>query len=75
MKFASILWILILFGNFCNSQEKTSKKVFEDISLVNKIEFFDHKFDQPKFSCGFLLKYEGYSGGYSQTFNKGHKTG
>ncbi|GAA3755062.1 hypothetical protein GCM10022423_01130 [Flavobacterium ginsengiterrae] len=28
------------------------------IALVNSIEFTDPKYDQPKFSCGFLIKYK-----------------
>jgi len=57
MKLAYIFPILIFLNSHCHSQEKTSSKVFEDIALVNKIDFFDHKFDQPRFSCGFLLKH------------------
>jgi len=57
MRFAYFISILFLLNNLCHCQEKTSSKVFEDIALVNKIDFFDHKFDQPRFSCGFLLKY------------------
>lgn len=41
----------------CNGQEKVSTKTFDDIALVNKIDFFDSKLDQAKFSCGFLLSY------------------
>lgn len=41
----------------CSSEEKISKKVFEEIALVNGIEFYNSKFSQPKFSCGFLLKH------------------
>jgi hypothetical protein len=52
-----LLFILTLVATGCSSQETTSKKVFENITLVNKIEFFDPQFDQPKFSCGFLLEY------------------
>jgi len=40
----------------CYGQEITSSKKFEDIALVNKIDFFDSKFNQTKFGCGFLLK-------------------
>ena len=41
----------------CNGQEKVSTKTFEAIALVNKIDFFDSKLDQTRFSCGFLLDY------------------
>jgi len=41
----------------CNAQEKTSQKKFDNITLLNKIEFVNPKYDQPKFSCGFLLQY------------------
>ncbi len=57
MKLAYLFPILIMAATGCSSQETTSQKVFEDLALVNKIEFFNPKFDQPKFSCGFLLQY------------------
>ncbi|GEO09256.1 hypothetical protein SAE01_17520 [Segetibacter aerophilus] len=41
----------------CSGQEKTSTKVFENIALVNNIEFYNSKLDQPRFSCGFLLQF------------------
>lgn len=47
--------MFILVSN-CFGQEKVSEKKFEPIALVNKITFFDSKFDQARFSCGFLLK-------------------
>ena len=47
--------ISLTFNSF--AQEKVSSKKFEEIALVNNITFFDSKFDQPRFSCGFLLKY------------------
>lgn len=53
-------WILIisLFWAVSGScQEPVSKKVFDNVVLVNKIDFVNPKFDQPKFSCAFLLKY------------------
>jgi hypothetical protein len=31
--------------------------VFDEIALVNEVQFYNSKLDQPKFSCGFLLKY------------------
>ncbi|MGO4771971.1 trypsin-like serine protease [Flavobacterium sp. W22_SRS_FK3] len=55
MKFISLIALLILTA--CTGQEKVSTKTFEEITLVNKIDFFDSKLDQSKFSCGFLLRY------------------
>jgi len=51
------LFALILFTVSCKSQEKTSPKKFDKIALTNKIEFVNSKFDQQRFSCGFLLAY------------------
>ncbi|MFD2163177.1 serine protease [Paradesertivirga mongoliensis] len=56
MKFSFFLLLIISFVG-CSGQEKTSNKVFEPITLVNNIQFEESKYDQPKFSCGFLLKY------------------
>ncbi|WP_316785976.1 trypsin-like peptidase domain-containing protein [Pedobacter frigiditerrae] len=55
----SIILFAFLITITLNSlaQEKVSSKKFDDITLVNGITFFDSKFDQPRFSCGFLLKY------------------
>lgn len=55
-KFTS-LFSLILLMTSCFGQEKVSTKTFEAITLVNKIDFFDSKLDQSRFSCGFLLDY------------------
>lgn len=55
MKFISLFALLIITA--CTGQEKISDKTFEEMTLVNKIDFFDSKLDQPKFSCGFLLQY------------------
>ncbi|WP_231426652.1 trypsin-like serine protease [Pedobacter sp. Leaf250] len=49
--------MLFLFAN-CFSQEKVSSKKFEEITLLNRIDFIESKYDQPKFGCGFLLKYK-----------------
>lgn len=57
MKLIYLFPILIMVATGCSSQETTSKKVFENLALVNRIEFFNPKFDQPKFSCGFLLQF------------------
>ena len=54
----TILFAFVLLTLGCSSEENVSKKMFEEITLVNKIEFNNSKFDQPKFSCGFLLKYK-----------------
>lgn len=56
MKLTS-LFALIILMTACFGQEKVSTKTFDAITLVNKIDFFDAKLDQPKFSCGFLLQY------------------
>ncbi|RZK18744.1 MAG: hypothetical protein EOO43_12280, partial [Flavobacterium sp.] len=47
----------ILVAN-CFSQEKTSSKKFDDIALLNKVDFIDSKYDQQKFGCAFLLKFK-----------------
>src|SRR5688500_10646212 len=57
MKLISLLGCFALLTSGCSSQEKVSKKSFEYIALINNIEFVNPKFDQPKFSCGFLLEY------------------
>jgi hypothetical protein len=50
--------IFVLFFLYsCSSQEKVSQKVFDDISLTNRIDFFDAKLNQPRFCTGFLLQY------------------
>lgn len=56
IKFTSLFALLILM-TACMGQEKVSTKTFDAITLVNKIDFFDSKLDQSKFSCGFLLQY------------------
>jgi len=57
MKLTLLLSLFILF-NSCSNQEKVSKKTFDEITLVNKIQFYDSKLDQSHFSCGFLLKHK-----------------
>ncbi|OXA74320.1 hypothetical protein B0A67_00620 [Flavobacterium aquidurense] len=57
MKFNFFFAISILLTTGCFGQEFSSKKVFKEIALVNRIEFINAKYDQPKFSCGFLIKY------------------
>ena len=41
----------------CSGQDPVSKKTFPAIALTNRIDFTDPQFDQPRFSCGFLLKH------------------
>lgn len=48
--------LLLSISAYC--QEKQSKKSFEAIALTNRIAFVDSTFDQPRFSCGFLVKYQ-----------------
>ncbi|MBO2009955.1 trypsin-like serine protease [Hymenobacter negativus] len=49
-------WLfLLLLSASCSAQERTSTKVFPEIALTNRIDFVDPHFDQPRFSCGFLL--------------------
>lgn len=50
------LFLCLALGS-CTAQEKISAKTFKDIALLNRIEFFDTALNQPKFSCGFLLKH------------------
>lgn len=57
MKLTSLLALLLTFTTVCFGQEHVSAKPFPDIALLNKIEFFNPKFDQPKFACSFLVKY------------------
>jgi hypothetical protein len=57
MKIPSVIAFVLLACAACKSQERVSPKTFDAITLVNKIEFVDSKYDQPKFSCGFLLAY------------------
>jgi hypothetical protein len=52
--YQAFLFLLFIFTN-CSGQERTSAKVFPEIALTNRIEFADPHFDQPRFSCGFLL--------------------
>lgn len=56
MKFTSYLCLSIIVTSTCFAQDNVSKKILEQITLVNRIECFNAKFDQSRFSCGFLLK-------------------
>jgi len=58
MKSICLIALMFLLVLSCFGQEKTSAKRFDDIALLNKIDFIDSKFDQPKFGCGFLLKFK-----------------
>lgn len=57
MKIPSVIACVLLACAACKSQERVSPKQFDAITLVNNIEFADPKYNQPKFSCGFLLAY------------------
>ncbi|MCX2472906.1 trypsin-like serine protease [Pedobacter sp. MC2016-05] len=57
MKSIILTVAIFIIVSSCYGQEATSSKKFEDIALVNKIDFFDSKFNQTKFGCGFLLKF------------------
>lgn len=57
MKLPYLIIFLTTLNSNCLSQENVSNKKFEAITLVNKIDFFNPKFNQARFSCGFLLKY------------------
>lgn len=50
--------LALLFCLHAAAQEKTADKKFPAIALMNDIRFENQKFDQPRFSCGFLLKYQ-----------------
>jgi hypothetical protein len=51
-------WLIIglLLTTECAGQEQASKKTFPEIALTNRIEFADPQLNQPRFSCGFLVK-------------------
>jgi len=51
------LFILLLISTSGCAQDQLSKKEFAPIALTNKIDFVESKFDQSRFSCGFLIKY------------------
>ncbi|MEA5461047.1 trypsin-like serine protease [Arcicella sp. LKC2W] len=55
---AIFLFLFIFMVSYSFGQHGVSQKNFEPISLVNKIEFYEAKFNQPKFSCAFLLTYQ-----------------
>ncbi|MFD1257259.1 trypsin-like serine protease [Mucilaginibacter terrae] len=57
MKPAYLLLIALLLFTGCSGQEKVSLKKFDNVTLLNKIAFNEAKYDQPKFSCGFILQY------------------
>ncbi|RZL46532.1 MAG: hypothetical protein EOO93_25865, partial [Pedobacter sp.] len=52
------LFVLLLLSTSGFAQDKVSTENFPAIALTNKIDFVDSKFSQPRFSCGFLIKYE-----------------
>lgn len=49
------LLLLFFLTTNCSGQEHVSTKLFPAIALTNRIIFTDPHFDQPRFSCGFLL--------------------
>ncbi|MGY2132344.1 trypsin-like serine protease [Hymenobacter sp. HD11105] len=49
--------MLALLTTKCSGREQVSKKTFPEIALTNRIDFTDSEFNQPRFSCGFLLKH------------------
>ncbi|MDT3402066.1 trypsin-like serine protease [Mucilaginibacter terrae] len=51
------LLILLLLSTSGCAQNRSSKEKFADIALTNKIDFVHSKYDQPRFSCGFLIKF------------------
>jgi hypothetical protein len=57
MRLTFFAFFSLFFLSSCSSQEKISRKVFEDISLTNRIGFFDQKLNQPRFCTAFLLQY------------------
>jgi len=57
MKSIYLFFFLISASINSFAQAKVSLKKFDEIALVNEIAFFDSKFDQSRFSCGFLVKY------------------
>lgn len=57
MKPANLLLIALLAFTGCSGQDKVSLKKFDNITLLNKIAFNDAKYDQAKFSCGFVLQH------------------
>lgn len=58
MKSICLIALMFIFVSGCFSQEKTSSKKIDDIAFLNKIDFFDSKYDQQKFGCAFLLKFK-----------------
>jgi hypothetical protein len=54
----AVYTLVLLLALNSGAQEKVVSKIFDAITLVNHIEFVNPQFDQPKFSCGFLLKYQ-----------------
>lgn len=57
MKKISICLLVLLTFSF-TSKKNVSTKKFPPISLINKIEFFESKYDWDKIGGGFLLKYK-----------------
>ncbi|SOD11453.1 Trypsin [Pedobacter xixiisoli] len=58
-KHSIFFYITVLFSTHAFAQDQVSTETFPAISLVNRIDFIDPKYDQPRFSCGFLINYSG----------------
>ncbi|MCB2409442.1 trypsin-like serine protease [Hymenobacter lucidus] len=58
MKFCWLILLLVATTE-CSGQERVSPKTFPAIALTNRIDFTDPQFNQPRFSCGFLLRHNG----------------
>ncbi len=50
--------VVFLVLHSCESKIGESSKKFPPISLINKVEFYNPKYDWDKIGCGFLLKYK-----------------
>jgi len=58
MRSICLIALMFIYIANCFSQEKSSSKKFDDIAFLNKIDFIDSKYDQQKFGCAFLLKFD-----------------
>jgi len=52
------LFLFLLLSTSACTQDKVSSAQFPGIALTNRIDFIDSKFNQPRFSCGFLIKHQ-----------------
>lgn len=58
MKQACLTVLIFTLVSTCFGQRQISDQKFDQIALVNKIDFINPKFNQARFGCGFLLKYK-----------------